>query len=122
MKSFERLFYDDPYEVLAASISASGKTVKEVACKAYPGCTPDTAKSKLSRALSSENHDVHLSLENILVVLDETIPEHFINYLCDRYGFIRPQKKKELTPEEELKALKERIKENRLEPLFKGII
>lgn len=120
----EKLFYDDPYEVLYVSISTSGKTLKEVASKIYPGCTPETAKSKLSRALSPDNHDVQPNIEMILTILDETTPEIFLNYLNDRYKYKRAEKLSELTPEEELKVLKTKLREMQLHehPSFKGII
>jgi len=120
----EKLFYDDPYEVLTASITNSGKTVKEIASIVYPGCNLDTAKSKLSRTLSPDNHDVQPHIEMILAILDNTTPDFFVYFLCDKYGFIRPEKKKELTPEEELKLLKAKIKEMQLDshPNFKNLI
>ena len=87
------LFYDDPYDALDKSIAFSGKTKKAIAAAIYPGRQPDTAKSLLSRAMSSENTDVHLSIENLMALLRETRPEDFIYYLCDEFGFERPERK-----------------------------
>lgn len=44
----------------------------------------------------------------------------FINALCDIAQKEYPQDKPELTPEEELKILKQKIKEHGLEPLFRN--
>lgn len=59
----------------------------------YPGRQIETAKSLLSRAMSPENTDVHLNVESLLTVMRETRPDDFIYFLCDEFGFSRPQKK-----------------------------
>lgn len=87
------LFYDGPYDALQKSIATSGKPQKEIACHLYPGRDISTAKSLLSRAMSPENMDVHLSVEKIEAIMDETRPDDFIFYLCDKYGFERPSRK-----------------------------
>lgn len=87
------LFYDGPFDALEKSIALSGKTKKAVAAAVYPGRNQDTAKSLLSRALSPENTDVHLSVENLLTTMRETRPDDIIYYLCDEFGFERPDKK-----------------------------
>ncbi|MCK9570044.1 hypothetical protein M0R72_13965 [Candidatus Pacearchaeota archaeon] len=89
----EHLFYDGPYDALEKSIALSGKTKKHIAEALWPGRQPETAKSLLSRALSPENTDVHVNLENLLTILRETRPEDFLYYLCDEFGFERPDKK-----------------------------
>jgi hypothetical protein len=89
----EQLFYDGPYDSLEKSIALSGKTRKHIAEAVYPGRQPETAKSLLSRALSPENTDVHLNIENLKVILRETRPDDFIFWLCDEFGFERPRKK-----------------------------
>ncbi len=105
-----KLFFDDPYETLTYTISTSGKTFKEVAAKVFPGSANlDTAKNKLSRALTADNTDVPLKIEIILAILDETTPEHFINFLTDRYRWSRSEPPRELTPDQELKLLKEKL-------------
>lgn len=81
------------YYILDRSIAISGKTKKEIAAAIYPGRKPETAKSLLSRAMSSENMDVHLSIENILIIIKETRPDDFLYFLCDEFGFERPSKK-----------------------------
>jgi len=87
------LFYESPFDALEKSIAFSGKPKKAIAMSVYPGRQPDTAKSLLSRSMSSENTDVHLSVENVLVIMKETRPDDFINYLCDEFNFERPIKK-----------------------------
>lgn len=89
----DHLFYDGPYDALERSIAKSGKPKKAIACTVYPGRQPDTAKSLLSRAMSPENTDVRMSIENLLTIMHETTPEDFIFYLCDEFGFERPHRK-----------------------------
>ncbi|MGA2332287.1 MAG: hypothetical protein ABSG75_11060 [Syntrophales bacterium] len=87
------LFYDGPYDAIDKAIANSGKTKKAVASVIYPGRQPETAKSLLSRALSPDNTDVRLSVENLEAILNETRPDDYIFYLCDKYGFERPNRK-----------------------------
>lgn len=89
----ESLFYDGPYDAFEKSIAYSGKTKKSIAAVIYPGRQPDTAKSLLSRAMSSENTDVHLNVENVLTLMKETRPDDFLYFLCDTFGFERPKRK-----------------------------
>ena len=87
------LFYDGPYDALQKSIATSGKNQKEIASILWPGRDIGTAKSLLSRSLSPENTDVHLSPEKLLTIMKETRPEDFIFFLCDEFGFERPVKR-----------------------------
>jgi hypothetical protein len=87
------LFYDGPYDAVQKMIAASGKRYKEVACAVYSGKSMEVAKSLLSRALSPENTDVHLNIENLEVIMAECRPDDYIFYLCDKHGFDRPAKK-----------------------------
>jgi hypothetical protein len=107
------LFYDGPYDALEKAIAQSGKPKKAIACAIYPGRQPDTAKSLLSRALTPDNTDVRISVENLIVILKETRPEDFIYYLCDEFGFERPVKKTKkdihLAIYEELEEIKKKI-------------
>jgi hypothetical protein len=89
----EYLFYDGPYDALEKSIAQSGKPKKQIASAVYPGRQCDTAKSLLSRAMSPENSDVRISIENLLVIMKETRAEDFIYFLCDEFGFERPVKR-----------------------------
>lgn len=120
----DKLFYDDPYETIVATIARSGKSIKEIAIKLYPGSTPETARAKLSRALSPDNQDVKLCIDKILAILDMTDPELFVNFICDRYRYKRPEKAHELSDEERLQVLQERLKEMHLDehPKFKGLL
>lgn len=86
-------FYESAYDALEKSIAISGKTRKAIAEAVYPGRQIETAKSLLSRALSPENNDVHVNLENLQVIIKETRPDDFIFWMCDLYGFERPEKK-----------------------------
>jgi hypothetical protein len=87
------LFYDGIEDALEKSIITSGKTKKEIASILYPDCQIDTAKSRLSRALSPEHTDVNISIGHLKVIMKETRPEDVIYCLCDDFGFERPQKK-----------------------------
>ena len=85
--------YEGPEDALEKSIVITGKTRKEVAVALYPDCAMETAKSRLSRALSTEHHDVNISLGHLLIIMKETRPDDFINFLCDKFGFDRPERK-----------------------------
>jgi len=93
MKHQDFLFYDGPYDALEKSIAVSGKPKKAIAEAVWPGRQPETAKSLLSRALSPENTDVNLNIDILMVIMRETRPDDFINYLCDEFGFERPSRK-----------------------------
>lgn len=97
-------FYESPYDALQKSIAISGKTLKMIASAVYPGRVIETAKSLLSRALSPENNDVHINLENLQVIVDETRPDDFLYWYCDKYGFERPEKKTSEKLKKELAA------------------
>jgi len=85
--------YEDAYDALNQSIAATGRSRKEIAIRVYPGRPLNTAQSLLTRALSPENTDVHLSQEIIETILDATRADDYIFYLCEKYGFERPGKK-----------------------------
>jgi hypothetical protein len=87
------LSYEGPYDAIEKSIAKSGKPKKAIACTIYPGRQPETAKSLFSRAMSPQNTDVRMSIENLLTIMRETTPEDFIYYLCDEFGFERPNRK-----------------------------
>jgi hypothetical protein len=101
------LFYDSPEDALQKSIAASGKPQKEIACAVWPGRDMSTAKSLLSRSLSPENTDVNLTSTKIEAIMSETRPDDYIFYLCDKYGFERPQRK---TKKDMRRKLEEEIK------------
>lgn len=86
------LFYEDGYDALTKAIAISGKARKAIAMALWPGKKEEQAQSMLTRALSPEG-DVKLNLDNIEALLNEVDPIHFINYLCDKYGFERPIRK-----------------------------
>ncbi len=87
------LFYEGPYDALEKSIAISGKTRKVISSAVYPGRQADTAKSLLSRALSPDNSDVRINIENLLTIMRETRPDDFIYWLCDEFGFERPRRR-----------------------------
>lgn len=120
----DRLFFDNEYDVLNYTIAKSGKPPKAIAIKVYPGNDERQATSKLSRLLSSECADVPLKWEKIKAILDETTPEYWLRYQSQIFGYVQPEKKRSLTPEEELKLLKSKIKEMQLDehPNFKGFM
>lgn len=84
------LFYDGALDAIDKSIAVSGKPRKAIAEAVWPGRQPETAKSLLSRALSPENTDVNLNIENLLTIMRETRADDFIYFLCDEFGFDRP--------------------------------
>lgn len=108
------LFYEDAYDAIEKAIAASGKTKKELAAVLYPGRQIETAKSLLTRALTPENTDVHLSIEMLLTILRETRSDDFIYFLCDEFGFERPQRKDKESfkrdVKQDLKALIDQVK------------
>lgn len=87
------LFYESPEDALEKAIIISGKTKKAVASALYPDCQIETAKSRLSRALSPEHNDVNISIGHLIAIMKETRPDDFLYYLCDFFGFERPVKK-----------------------------
>lgn len=87
------LFYDSIEDAMEKSIIASGKTKKEIASVLYPDCQIETAKSRLSRALSPEHSDVNISTGHMLATMNAARPDDVIYFLCDQFGFIRPDKK-----------------------------
>jgi len=48
--------------------------------------------------------------------------EEVINWLCDLCGREHPEKRKEMTPEEELRLLKRKIREHKLESIFEEAV
>ena len=114
------LFYEDIYDAIEKAIGVSGKTKKELAMILYPGRQIDTAKSLLSRALSPENTDVHLSIEMLITLLKETRSDDFIYYLCDEFGFERPHKKDTASFEREIKNQVKGLKEQ-LNTIARGL-
>jgi len=115
------LIFDTPHDALKYSIVSSGKSLKEMAIKVYPGVEPETAVSKLSRALNPDNHDVGLKIEIIQAIMDETSPEYFMSYFTKRNGY-KDEKQSPLTPEEELKMLKNIIMSKGLQSVFKDVM
>lgn len=86
--------YEDAYQALDQSIAETGRSRKEIAVKVYPGRRIETAVSLFSRAMSPENTDVNLNIEGIETIIENTRPDDYIYYLCDKYGFERPDRKK----------------------------
>lgn len=85
--------YEDIYQALNQSIVETGTSRKKLALTIYPGTPVATAQSKFTRAMNPENGDVHLSAEMILTIMEETRSEDVIYFLCDRFGFKRPERK-----------------------------
>lgn len=121
LKGQGNLFYEDEYDAIDRGIASSGKTRKYLAGTLYPDRKADTGMSLFNRIMSPET-DVHMNIGQLLKILQETRPDDFIFYLCDRFGFMRPQKKAELTAEERLDLLQERIKVRGLEVLFRDVM
>lgn len=86
--------YEDGYEALEAAIAATGVSRKELAALCYPGRRIETAFSLFSRAMNPENTDVNLTNEQKEIILKRCRADDYIYYLCDKYGFERPEKKK----------------------------
>lgn len=87
------IYYDDIFEAVDLQIMASGQSKKELAAHLWPGRRIETAKSLFSRALNPENTDVHLTVEQLMAMMDVIGAEHVINFLCDRYFYQRPSKR-----------------------------
>lgn len=58
-------------------------------------------------------------IPSLLLLAPDLFAQEVLGPLCDLAGYEMPEKKRLLTPEEELKKLKRRIREHGLEPLFK---
>lgn len=86
------LFYEDAYDAIIKAIAISGKSRKQIAMSIWPGKKEDQAQSMLTRALSPEG-DVKLNIDNLEAILNEIDSIHYIYYLCDKYGFERPNRK-----------------------------
>ncbi len=93
MDKYDFLFYEGMEDALEKAIISSGKSKKEIASALYPDCQIETAKSRLSRALSPEHSDVHISIGHLKAIMKETRADDVIFYLCDEFGFERPAKK-----------------------------
>jgi hypothetical protein len=98
------LFYESIEDALEKSIITSGKSKKEIASVLYPDCQIETAKSRLSRALSPEHDDVHVSIGHLKKIMKETRPDDVIYCLCDEFGFDRPNKKTSDTIKKDIQA------------------
>lgn len=105
------LFYENAYDALTKTINQSNIPQKEIACAIYPGCEMSTAKSRFSRAMSPES-DVKLHLENIITILKMAGASDFIFYLCDEFGFERPQRKAKKDVRRELEVQIKEINKN----------
>ncbi len=114
------MFYEDVYDALQKTVSGNpqGLAMKQVASALWPTRNPETARSVLSRALNPENNEVKLGPEEIEKVMELCGPEHVIFYLCDKFGFERPHKKRDLTLEEEVQYLRTVIDKHNLGSLF----
>ncbi len=86
--------YEDAYQALDQSIAETGRSKKEIAAAIYPGRRIETALSLFSRAMTPENTDVHLNVEMIETIMERTRADDFLFYLCDKFGFERPARKK----------------------------
>jgi hypothetical protein len=90
----ERPYYcEDILEAIERQILISGLSKKELAAHLFPGRSIETAKSLLSRALHSENTDVHLWVDHLIAIMDICGSDEIIGYLCDRNGFQRPARR-----------------------------
>lgn len=85
--------YESGYQALDQGIIETGTKKTYLARLIYPGLPLNTAQGKFSRAMNPENEDVHLNLEMIETILDNTRADDFIFYLCDKHGFERPKRK-----------------------------
>ena len=92
--------YEDAYEALEAAMNATGKSRKELAALCYPGRRLETAFSLFSRAMNPENTDVNLTNEQKEIILKNTRADDYIYYLCDKFGFERPEKQKNAIEDE----------------------
>ncbi|MEW6485778.1 MAG: hypothetical protein AB1423_14390 [Pseudomonadota bacterium] len=100
------MFYEDINDAISKMVNGNpnGLSIKQIAMTLWPSRNPDTARSVLSRAMNTENHDVQISPEELDKIMEITgAPEHILFYLCDKYGFERPPRKNKETFEKEMK-------------------
>ena len=95
------------YQVMVAT-NPQGKNNKQIAMEVWPDRVEDKAKELLSKCISPlyemRNFKPH-ELERFIGACGNS--EILINYLCDRYGHERPPRKLILTPDKELKIIRQ---------------
>lgn len=53
-----------------------------------------------------------------IIEAPEAFKRDVLDFLCDLCGYEHPEKKRDMTPEEELRQLKDQIKQHKLEKVF----
>ncbi len=109
-KRFEDLY--EVYEYMAAT-NPYGKSNKQIAMEVWPDKGEKRAKSLLSMCTHEAADEADANkrdfkpkeLERFIEACGN--PEIFINYLCDCYSIERPNRKLLLTPDKELKIIRQ---------------
>ena len=104
-KQYKNLY--EVYQVMAAT-NPQGKSNKKIAMEVWPDRGEEKAKELLSKCISplyEMRNFKPKELERFIGVCGNS--EILINYLCDRYGLERPTRKLILTPDKELKIIRQ---------------
>lgn len=86
----------------------------------------DKSYSYISEILNTNNEEGQKPFQtkfipSLIIENPDKFKSEVIDYLCELAGYASPEKKREMTPEEELALLKKKIKEHGLEPIFKEV-
>ena len=87
----------------------------------------DKSYSYINEILNTNNEESQKPFQvkfipSLIIEQPNKFKEEVIDFLCEMAGYESPEKKRDLTPEEELTLLKNKIKEHGLEPLFKEVL
>ena len=109
--------------VLAGELERRLKTVAHSIPRETFALVNDKSYSYVSEILNTNSEETQKPYQvklipSLITENPERFAEEVINWLCDLCGREHPQKKRELTPVEELALLKQKIKDHKLERLF----
>lgn len=101
------LIYEDINDAISRMVNGNpmGISLKQIAMELWPSRNPNTARSALSRAMSSDYKDMRLSPQELDKLMEITgRPEDIIFFLCDKYSYERPAKKDKVSFEREIRS------------------
>jgi len=93
----EKLFYDDEYEALQLTVSASGRSFKEAAQHLFPHMRSESAYARLKSCLNPDR-DERLTFGQIIALMQFCGRFDPLMYACDETLHARPDRK---APEDE---------------------
>ncbi|MDF1536085.1 MAG: hypothetical protein P1S46_06215 [bacterium] len=112
-------------KVLAAELDRRFKGVAHSIDRQDLASILDVSYSYLSEILNTNGEQKRFKTHHIPALVLEN-PDLFmsevVGFLCEAAGYNPPEKKRTLTPEEELARLMKKIRERGLEPLFTDIM